>query len=40
MSDREHLTDHELIYDYENLYKAHKKARLGKHNKKEVIASG
>ena len=24
------MTDYEKIYDFENLYKAHRKARLGK----------
>lgn len=31
------MTDYEKIWNYENLYKAHKKARLGKRNTKEVI---
>lgn len=31
------MRDFEKIYSYENLYQAHKKARLGKQTKKEVI---
>ena len=31
------LTDFEKIWSFENLYKAHKKARFGKRNKTEVI---
>lgn len=31
------MTDYEKIWNFENLYKAHKKARLGKRNTKEVI---
>ncbi len=31
------MTDYEKIWSFENLYKAHKKARLGKRNTKEVI---
>ena len=27
------MTDYECIYDYESLYQAHKKARLGKQDK-------
>ena len=29
--------DYEKIYSFESLYNAHKKARLGKQNKREVI---
>ena len=29
--------NYDLICNFENLYKAHKKARLGKRNKREVI---
>jgi hypothetical protein len=31
------MTDYEKIYDFENLYEAHKKARRGKQNRIEVI---
>ena len=31
------MTDYEKIYDFENLYKAHRKARLGKRDITEVI---
>lgn len=31
------MTDYEKIYDFQNLYKAHKKARLGKRGIREVI---
>ena len=31
------MTDYEKIYDFDNLYKAHRKARLGKRNITEVI---
>lgn len=31
------MTDYEKIWNFANLYKAHKKARLGKRNTKEVI---
>lgn len=31
------MTDYEKIFDFENLYKAHRKARLGKRNNTEVI---
>ncbi len=34
---KRNMTDYEKIYQYEHLYQAHKKARLGKQNKKEVI---
>ncbi len=32
------MTDYEKVYDIENLYIAHKKARLGKQNKREVAS--
>ena len=31
------MTDFEKIYDFQNLYKAHKKSRLGKRSRKSVI---
>lgn len=31
------MTDFEKVYNFENLYKAHKKSRLGKRNRKRVI---
>ena len=31
------MTDYERIFDFQNLYKAHRKARLGKRNTREVI---
>lgn len=36
-SEKEYVSDYERICDFQNLYKAHLRARQGKRNKQEVI---